>query len=253
MALFINLRKTLLLLCLLTLSSTYSFANVDFKDPSIPLWEINGQISKSDVKKVEDAAKFATKNRMQAVFRLNTEGGDVEAAIAIGRQLRNIRAFALTFEQGRCYSACIFILSGATKRALSSSIGIHRPYSTNVELDPKKIDNRQKKLEKFAKEYLKEVNISPDLYDFMNSIPPENIYFPSKYELQKFGIIEIDPVQQELNDSFEAQSFGISKTEYYKRKSQANNACTREYQIGAQTSDFNSYFQCRERVLKTGR
>jgi membrane-bound ClpP family serine protease len=87
---------------LLTLSSTYSFANVDFKDPSIPLWEINGQISKSDVKKVEDAAKFATKNRMQAVFRLNTEGGDVEAAIAIGRQLRNIRAFALTFEQGRC-------------------------------------------------------------------------------------------------------------------------------------------------------
>lgn len=252
MALFMNFKKAILSLCLLALSSTYSLANVDFKDPSIPLWEINGQISKSDVKKIEDAAKFAVQNRRQAVFRLNTEGGDVEAAIAIGRQLRKIRAFAFTFEQGRCYSACIFILSGATKRGLSSSIGIHRPYSTSGELDHNKIDSSQRRLEKLAKEYLREVNVSPDLYDLMNTIPPEKIYFPSEYELQKLGIIEIDPVQQEFEDSNEAQSFGISKIEYYKRKSQINNACAREYQFGARTSDFNSYTQCRERVLRTG-
>ena len=250
---FQNLVKFIFSLWLLTLLNAQSFANVDFKDPSIPLWEINGQISKSDAKKVEDAANFATQNRMRAVFRLNTEGGDVEAAIAIGRQLRKIGAFALTFDQGRCYSACIFILSGATRRGLSSSIGIHRPYSTGNELDRKKIDASQKSLEKLVKEYLIEVNISPNLYDLMNTIPPEKIYFPTESELQKFGIIEIDPVQQELEDSNEARSFGLSKIEYYKRKSQINNACAKEHQIGARTSNFSPYTQCRERILRTGR
>ena len=59
---FQNLVKFIFSLWLLTLLNAQSFANVDFKDPSIPLWEINGQISKSDVKKVEDAANFATQN-----------------------------------------------------------------------------------------------------------------------------------------------------------------------------------------------
>ena len=87
----------------------------------------------------------------------------------------------------------------------------------------------------------------------MNTIPPEKIYFPTESELQKFGIIEIDPVQQELEDSNEARSFGLSKIEYYKRKSQINNACAKEHQIGARTSNFSPYTQCRERILRTGR
>lgn len=219
----------------------------------MPLWEINGQITKSDIKKIEDAAKFANQNKRTAMFRLNTEGGDVEAAIAIGRQLRQLRAHAFTFEQGRCYSACIFILAGATKRAITNSIGIHRPYSTGSQFDFGKINNEQKRLEIYIKKYLAEMNVSPLLWDFMNSIPPEKIHFPSKYELQKYGIIDIDPTQQELDDSNEAQNFGISKIEYYKRKSQMINLCDSDYQYGARTSDFALYAHCRERVLRSGR
>lgn len=253
MTIFKNIKTTACSVCILALSHTYSWANVDFKDPSMPLWEINGQITKSDIIKIEDAAKFAKQNKKQAVFRLNTEGGDVDAAIAIGRQLRQLKAFAFTFEKGRCYSACILILAGATRRGITNSIGIYRPYSTGTQLDFGKTNNDRKKLESYTKEYLAEVNVSPSLWDFMNSIPPEKIHFPSKYELQKYGIIDIDPTQQEIDDSNEAQNYGLSKIEYYKRKAQINNLCDKDYQHGARTSNFTLYSQCREGVLRNGR
>lgn len=245
--------KYLLTLIILVIQLTPSYAEVTLIDSSIPLWEISGQITKPDLDAVNEAANFSSQSRKQAVFRLNSEGGDVETAIAIGRKLRKIGAFALTFHQGRCYSACVFILAGATTRGLSESIGVHRPFSTSTEISFQKIQTNQKRIENISKEYLKEVNVSPTLYDFMNSIPPERIHLLSKSELQNFGILEIDPVQQEIYDSAEARSFGISKIEYYKRKAQAEKICAIEHENGSRTSNFKPYLECKKNILKTGR
>ena len=225
-------------------------ATITLTDSTLPLWDISGVITKSDLKELAQAVKVMSKTKARPIFRLNSEGGDVEVAIAIGRQLRRFQATAITFQQGRCYSACVFILAGAVNRVLSGNIGIHRPYSNGTnqrEYQATQTSHRQ--LTKLAKDYLEEMNVSPSLYDAMVNIPPEKIRLLSESELVSYGILEVDPVQQELNDAFEARKYGLSKIEFLRRKSQVDTICSRELQFGATSGEFASYFRCRDKFL----
>lgn len=214
-------------------------------------WEISGEIVKSDLQDLARAVSIMSKTKATPLFRLNSRGGDVETAIAIGRQLRKYHATAIAWDQGGCYSSCVFIFAGAVRRSSgSSSIGIHRPYfnTTNFR-DYEQIQADQRRLAKIAKEYLEEVNVLPSLYDAMISIPPERIRMLSESELQQYGLSEIDPAEQELFDTAEARRRGISKGEFMKRKAQVNVSCANAYKYGAQSSNFEQYFKCAESVL----
>lgn len=227
-----------------------SFASLTLSDSTVPFWDISGVITKSDLKELETAVAIMSKTKATPIFRLNSEGGDVEVAIAIGRQLRRFQAFAFTFSEGRCYSACVFILAGAVKRGLSNSIGIHRPYSTSTDQrEFQATQTAQRRMSKLAKEYLEEVNVSPALYDAMVTVPPENIRLLSEPELRSFGILELDPVQQEIEDAAEARKYGLSKIDFLRRKSSADAKCSREHMHGTTSGDFTRYFRCREEIL----
>lgn len=227
-----------------------SMASITLTDSTIPIWDISGVITKSDLKELERAVEIMSKTKAMPIFRLNSEGGDVEVAIAIGRQLRRFQAYAFTFNNGRCYSACVFVLVGAVKRGLSSSIGIHRPYSSSTDQrDFQVTQAHQRRLAKLAKEYLEEVNVSPALYDTMVTIPPEKMRLLSEPELRSFGILELDPVQQEIEDAAEARKYGLSKIDFLRKKSHADSKCSSEYSHGAATGNFVRYYRCREEIL----
>jgi hypothetical protein len=217
-------------------------------------WEITGVITKSDLKALAIAIEIINRPTVPIVtplFRLNSAGGDVDTAIAIGRQLRKYYATAMVWDNGGCYSSCVFIYAGAVRRMSGdSSIGIHRPYLNSTEYrDFQTIQNDQRRLEKLAKEYLLEVNVSPSLYDAMISTPPEKIRMLTQDEQQAFGLLPIDPVQQELWDSSEARRRNLTKGEYIRRKAQANITCANDYKSGQQTSNFDRYTTCYEDVL----
>jgi len=59
---------------------------------------------------------------------INSGGGSIDAAIAIGRLLRNERASLDV--TGVCFSACVLVLAGAVERNVgdANKVGIHRPY-----------------------------------------------------------------------------------------------------------------------------
>jgi hypothetical protein len=61
-------------------------------------------------------------------YRINSRGGDVSAAMMIGRIFRQESAFLQV--DGVCISACVLVLAGAVDRFVKNSfmIGIHRPY-----------------------------------------------------------------------------------------------------------------------------
>jgi hypothetical protein len=227
-----------------------SYASITLVDDTVPIWDISGVITKSDLKDLEQAIQIMRKTKSMPIFRLNSEGGDVEVAIAIGRQLRRFQAYAFTFHQGRCYSACVFILAGAVKRGLSRSIGIHRPYSSSTEQrDYQTTQTAQRQLSKLAKDYLEEMNVSPALYDMMVTIPPEKLRILSESELRSFGFLELDPVQQEIEDAAVARKYGLSKIEFLRRKSDADAKCSPAQSLGTSSGNFDSYFRCREEVL----
>lgn len=213
-------------------------------------WEITGLITQDDLRELPHIAEAMRGTKVTPIFFLNSNGGDVEAAIAIGRQLRKLKAAALTWDDRKCYSSCVFILAGAVQRMLSHSIGIHRPYSSRTDKrDYQAIQLDQRRLAKLAKNYLEEVNVSPSLYDAMVSIPPEKIKILSKAELDSYGLLELDPVFQELVDAAAARKRGLSKLEYIRRKAQVNVTCAGMYEVGRYTGNFDSYRECESAIL----
>lgn len=215
-------------------------------------FEISGQITQSDNKELARAVALVKEAKAVPLFRLNSAGGDVEVAIAIGRELRRMRATAITWDDGQCSSSCVFILAGAVRRILSKNIGIHRPYSSRTDnRDYQAIQLDQRQLAKFAKDYLHEVNVSPSLYDAMISIPPEKIKLLSDSELDSYGLLKLDPVEQELDDSADARKYGLTKLEYLRRKAQISITCANEYGFGSSSGDFDSYNKCSANVLST--
>jgi len=224
------------------------------KCPDGRCWEITGLITQSDLQELSRAVDIMRGSKATPIFRLNSNGGDIEVAIAIGRQLRQFRALALTWGQGKCYSSCVFILAGAVYRMLSTTIGIHRPYSIITDKrDYQTIQSDQRRLAKIAKDYLEEVNVSPSLYDAMIIIPPEKIKLLSESELEGYGLLEVDPVEQELDDAAEARKYSLSKVEYFTRKAKANIICASDYNSGALTGNIDSYYACYKDVLRSTR
>lgn len=218
--------------------------------------EISGEVTQTDLKELKKAVG-SVKEKLKgssgnAIFRLNSSGGDVEAAIGIGRLLREIKATAITWEQGRCYSACVFILAGAVQR-IRANVGIHRPYSVETDKrDYQATQMYQRQLAKLAKDYLEEVNVSPSLYDAMVSIPPEKIKLLSESELDYYGLLKVDPVQQEIWDANSARQYGISMIEYIRRKAQVNITCGDEDRGFNSNAEMDLYTKCKENILSSG-
>lgn len=224
--------------------------------PESECHEIRGVITEKDLSIVRAIAERATKNRQRInFFRLNSKGGDVDAAIQIGRHLRRLSAIAAVVGADECLSACVFVLAGATQRLLSdtAAIGIHRPYLIRTDLrEYSAVQKDHTRLAATAKSFLEDMNLPTSLYDAMMRVPPESMRLLKRQELAGFGLDQVDPVEQELRDSAEARQYGLNKVEYILRKGEVSSVCARAWSAGQATGIFDEYFSCKERVMRQG-
>lgn len=221
----------------------------------LPCYEISGLITQQDYKYIKDIADrhlLSTNKLGTSFFRLNSEGGDIEAAIAIGQQLRRLSAMIVISADSQCSSACVFILAGATQRLIiGGKVGIHRPYSQQTKKrDYNEVQKEQRRISALAKSFLEEMNLSSMLYDAMVRVPPENIRFLSKDELEEYGLSQIDPVEEEIFNASDARKYGLSKTEFLKRKGKAKSICASKYSRGEISGQFDEYFNCTDRIMR---
>lgn len=173
---------------------------------------------------------------------LESEGGDVYAAMAIGRMFRKARVWALVGWSGKCMSSCVLLLAGAVKRSTfdGGPVGIHRPYSTSTGSGSfEELQTKTTKLGVDVAAYLQEMNIPSSLYESMRLIPPESIKILGLSELEKFGLYDNDPVFAELNDNSEAKLARISKQEFMSRKAQSKRCQIEESRNLKQGNDGN--------------
>lgn len=172
---------------------------------------------------------------------VDSPGGDVAAAMRIGSILRKDPNHAVRIKESyNCLSSCVFILAGATQRQVLGRVGIHRPYYPEIQNLPHELRSaRYKKLIDDARLYFERMNIRPDIVDEIFSTPPEEIRFLADREQSYYGLNRIDPVVEEALDDLRAKNYGLSKVEYYRRKSLVNNQC--EF-----SSDFNA---CAEAIF----
>ena len=209
-------------------------------------YEINGNISKKDkvlIDSIEKHLKIIGKKGPN--FSLNSNGGDVEAAIYVGRKLRELRASAIVLVNSTCYSSCVYILAGATQRIAAGKIGIHKPYLEKTgNLEYKELQKTYNNLNSLSKSYLSDMNLPPSLFDEMLRIPSHDLKILTEKELAHFGLNATDPVQQEQFDSKEAAEYKLSKSEYLLRKSQVESECKKYFNLG----NFQEYANCQSKI-----
>lgn len=190
---------------------------------------IHGQITGRDVTVANNLTKTVIRTIRKPVVviaELDSPGGEVSAAVELGRLLRKHKALAKVEDGSICASACVFVLAGATNRNVVGEVLIHRPYNpddqvTSATLQKEKYSALRKEVAKF----LDEVNISTSLYDDMLRISPDEARALSASDLEKYGLSADDPYEDEANDVKEAKRLGVSRQEYGRRKTRSRTVC----------------------------
>lgn len=164
----------------------------------------------------------------------------------IGKLIRKARATCVIPRGSKCYSACVFVLSGAVKRDVYGEVGIHRPYSTYVGTrDYESTQNEYRRTETAVRAYLREMNLPGQLFEAMVLVPPEKIRILSDKELEAFGLSGTDPVEQDTEDATDASRYGISKTECILRKASLDKVCRHLLS----PSSAQAWLDCREAYM----
>jgi ATP-dependent protease ClpP protease subunit len=216
------------------------------KGAHMRIYFISGEITSMDVNQVKNIVQ--TKGAWDELyFRLNSSGGDIHAAMEIGKLIRKARATCVIPSGEKCYSACVFVLSGAVKRTVIGEVGIHRPYSTYVgRRDYESTQNEYRRTETAVRAYLREMNLPAQLFEAMVVVPPEKIRILSDKELEAFGLSGTDPVEQETEEATDASDYGISKTECIRRKASLDRVCPSPDLFSASSGQWVAWNDCRQ-------
>jgi len=211
---------------------------------------VSGTISAIDAERFQrlfqraiDAAPFRWSSglRKPIVF-LNSTGGDVHAAMRMGRMLR--KGMGIAWVRGECSSACALILAAGADRAVFTSgrIGIHRPFfdkSAFAKLSPGKAQSLYQINTSLVEKYLLEMGVSPALYERMLKIPSHQGYYLSDEEIESFGFQSMPPAIAEWERANALERNGAAFTEVLERWIACTNSgepaeeCTRRYGVKA--------------------
>ncbi len=173
-----------------------------------------------------DAEQKRTGAKVRPIVTLQSTGGDVTAAMSIGREIR--KRAGETFSNGPCHSACVFVAMGGVERNIAG-IGLHRPYFAKFETDVlAEADARYKRLMRLVAEYLFEMNISDDVLRMIVSIPPDEMRLLSQMDARRIGLNGVDPAYDELRIAQAAAQYGLSSAEWRQRLTSLDRQCGRE-------------------------
>lgn len=162
---------------------------------------IQGKISKillEKIRKTTQKLPIEDKFPPTLLVTLDSNGGDGEAAVEIGKILRTYHAHVMI--TNRCGSACVFTYAGgAFRSSLPSSIGIHQARVTISdngarvikELDVSKNETAQTMLNNFdrkASDYLDQMGMGSGFYERIQNQKTKELYWLDEKEVEKFKL-----------------------------------------------------------------
>src|SRR5262249_3581292 len=154
--------------------------------------------------------------------RIKSLGGDLDAALRIGRMLRDLQAYVEVEEE--CSSACVFLLAGAALRGpLEAKIGIHRPYfrKLSTKAAPNAVSRAYKDHRQRIAQFLADMNVPASLLDAMDSVPPEQSRYLTKAELITYRLDGPDRAFEERGTARDAAQCHITLAEMRQRNKDA--------------------------------
>ena len=167
------------------------------------VYRLDGVLLHDDGARLAPTIDAAAKSSKYVVIELASPGGDVIAAIEIGRIFRQHLFWTQVVDFGSgCYSACVLLLAGGAVRTAiaESKVGIHRPrfdaaYFANLDADTAR--KRYASMAASVRSYLEEMGISPRLFDMMMQVSSSSVRFLTQQELEETGLDGTDPAYEE--------------------------------------------------------
>jgi hypothetical protein len=184
---------------------------------------INGTITREDVDSARVLAGLIRSGKQRiagnAVW-LTSDGGEVDAAMDLGRLFRMMGVDTLIGKNDQCLSSCVFAFMGGERRSVVGRLGIHRPFfSFTQEIPDRRAHYRH--LQQRLKAYIDEMDFPASLYDAMMAVPPESMEILAPADLKRLYLEGISPSSEDLADAAAARRLDIPMTEYLKRKANA--------------------------------
>lgn len=168
----------------------------------------------------------AAGNRIESLELGNSPGGNVDAAIAIGRMLRKDQTFMRSPVGSRCISACVLLAAGPVTRSVADNwLVIHTLYSPEAFSNYAEADSQISGSYMKVEEYLREMHISTSLVDAMRAVPSHATRSLTLDEAKAFGYTVFDPVYAEMKSGQLAAKLGITRAELDKRVALARKRC----------------------------
>jgi len=220
-----KLTTVMIALGVVAFSAKLSFADVvDFKkgyDGWAPMLTITGTISKADADYV---AEHETELNGVTV-ELNSIGGDVAAAMRIGRILRDHDANTRVDRGDRCFSSCALIyIAGVTRGKNLGVIGLHRPYFSSAPLSRQEIEREAPLMLQKVKEYVQSMGVTDLFYEQLVNTAPSNMRLYRGNEINQL-VPEIDPTYDEIQISYLAREYGTTTAEIRQRQQDVTQKC----------------------------
>ncbi len=189
---------------------------------------------------------------VNGILLINSAGGDLDEAMAIGRWIRQQRLGVAA--RGDCASACIWILASGLIRNIwtHTKLRVHRPYLT---VNEQKASERLRALLRQSKAYFEEMGVPSELSERMFSTPPDEATSLSAAQISYYRLDQPDLGFQEELDFVRAKKLGISREEYTKRMQTYNEWNSRSPcpLDSINQNDTSAYLRClNERARKVG-
>lgn len=138
----------------------------------------------------------------KVIVQISSLGGNVAAAMAMGRLLRSYAAEARVPPGATCASACILVVAGAVDRLSfdRSRFGIHRPRFASelfAGLSRHDAELKYRALATAVQQYLSEMGMPEQLYASLMQVPSGTLRYLSAAEAQSLGLVGEDPAYAE--------------------------------------------------------
>lgn len=180
---------------------------VRHRDDYQSLVDISGEITNQDVRAFNNIVR-QLKNRTLAI-RLNSPGGDVLAAMQIGRTIRKLDGKTVVPIGSKCYSSCALIFISGVTRGNYGELGLHRPFLASAPLNRQAIEDQYPEILVQIKRFVSEMGITDDFYQQMvNSEPSEMVIYTD--ENYTSLVPTDDPVYQEISVAYWARLYGVT-------------------------------------------
>lgn len=164
--------------------------------------KVVGEIQYEEEYSLEDAIETVQREKFNLKLNavvLNTRGGNVDAALKMGRLIRKHGLNTYLAPNSECASACIFLMIGGITRMAFGELSVHRSgVDTNSPTTLEKLKKHNEDNTKEVNDYVEEMGISPLLADAILMTPNWRTRQLTWRDRTRWGVHGMDTIHEEM-------------------------------------------------------